>query len=237
MASTAAQGPGLAVGGSPFGSINRAIAGLPLQQVARRGQRNGRGRPPATTFRRDVAQMVSMGNLILLPARSSRSTRPHTGRTDIPMTTKGEASASTGPGAGETKHHRRVHQPGGALRTAELAGLSTRRRPGPVAIGLAVQGRGPRVKSRPSGPGVPVGGVIRETPIIPARPSRPSATPTCAGQGSTLVADGIGGHGGARAYPADSTARWLELSTLGRTSCSGWTPAQLPRSGPSTTRR
>ncbi len=72
--------------------------------------------------------MVSMGNLILLRHGETEWSREgrHTGRTDIPLTTKGEASAAAlAPALAKLNIVAAFTSPAQrALRTAELAGLS-----------------------------------------------------------------------------------------------------------------
>ena len=88
----------------------------------------GSGWAPATTFRRDIAKMVTMGNLILLRHGETEWSRDgrHTGRTDIPLTTKGEDSAAAlAPALAKLNIIAVFTSPAQrAVHTAELAGLS-----------------------------------------------------------------------------------------------------------------
>jgi broad specificity phosphatase PhoE len=88
----------------------------------------GDERGPAVTSGGGVATMAAMGNLILLRHGETQWSREgrHTGRTDVPLTTKGEASAAAlAPALAKLNIIAVFTSPARrAVRTAELAGLS-----------------------------------------------------------------------------------------------------------------
>ena len=184
--------------------------GVPGDGV-RRSQRDGRGWAPATTFRRDIAKMVTMGNLILLRHGETEWSRDgrHTGRTDIPLTTKGEASAAAlAPALAKLNIVAVFTSPAQrAVRTAELAGVSGATTDPDLwewDYG-GYDGRTTKeIQAERPGWYLWRDGVIPETPIIRARPSRASAS-----------ARTVCWPGSARSQPTGTWRWWLTRTSCG----------------------